>query len=96
MKNVKLFKFLFGAFLVLSVANVSAQDMKCGAGKCGGSSMVMPKAMMKCGGGACCDEKKPKTKEDIKSDLKDQAIKMMMQQQVEEKHEYKRGSIATH
>jgi len=72
MKKLSLASMLLGAALFTGVGAVSlsANGMKCGAGKCGGAmekptkkcgnAKKMP--MKKCGAGKCGDEKKAKKK----------------------------------
>ena len=55
MKALKLSAMLLGAalFLGLGSTTLSAEGMKCGAGKCGGIDKKAPKKAMKCGAGKC-------------------------------------------
>ena len=57
MSKLNLTALLLGAalFTGLGVVNLSAQDMKCGAGKCG---KAMKTPAMKCGAGKCGKAKK--------------------------------------
>jgi len=59
MKKLNIASLLLGAalFTTLGAVNLSASDMKCGAGKCGSS---MEKPAKKCGAGKCGDAKKAK------------------------------------
>jgi len=70
MKKLNLTALLLGAalFTGIGAVSLSASDMKCGAGKCGGA---MEKAEMKCGSGKCGSSmKKGSMKCDKKCDMK--------------------------
>lgn len=89
MKTTKISTLLLGAALFLSMGatTVSAEDMKCGAGKCG-SEMKVPKDKkenMKCGAGKCGSEMKTPESTDDKKWGKDYSEK-----------ERERGEIKTH
>jgi len=61
MTKLNLTAMLLGAalFTGLGAVSLSASDMKCGAGKCGGK---MEKPAKKCGAGKCGDAKKAPAK----------------------------------
>ncbi|MDF1877718.1 hypothetical protein JHD47_07805 [Sulfurimonas sp. SAG-AH-194-L11] len=60
MSKLNLTALLLGAalFTGLGAVSLSAEDMKCGAGKCGGSDAKSEKAAQKCGAGKCGDSAK--------------------------------------
>jgi len=78
MKALKLSAMLLGAalFLGLGSTTLSAEGMKCGAGKCGGAKKEAPKskcggadkkaAKAKCGAGKCGGAKKEAPKKAMK------------------------------
>ena len=78
MKKLNVAAMLLGAtlFVGFSATSVSASEMKCGAGKCGGAMEKPAKKAMKCGAGKCGGAEK-KAKKAMKCGAEKKAKKAM-------------------